>query len=760
MNPSSVRADTSPSESLGALLEDLHHQGPDSQQKLEALGLYKEMFPEHFGRVEEQVLASMGLFYKLQEPTSLYSFLMGRLGQANKTADGAVLTPVQASVRRAIDDNQFVSISAPTSAGKSYSIRDFIATDAGDAVIVVPSRALIAEFIASLRSHFAGDKGVMVMPFVDKIFKQRELRRIFVLTPERAREIFDKSAELDVRVFFFDEAQVSEDAGRGVVFDVLVRRVKNHFPDAKLIFAHPFVENPEAQFAKHGLYGEGSFSKSYSQGAVGKVFVFRHSNENDYYFSPFEEGGSRLTNCAEFSGGFAKFALDGKKSILSYVSKASIYSGKFTEELDGYIRELPPVEAPEALEIIGYIKEMLGADDAGHRSRLISLMQQGVVIHHGSVPLEVRFLIEDFIRGGYARLCFATSTLAQGVNMPFDIVWLSNMRMQGGDEGKRSLSLKNLIGRAGRLSAEEKFDYGYVYTKNPKLLIERIGQEFHLSEESILNSSSDEVSDDVFEVINAIREGTFDDELHMPITRLDRLRSPETMGAMRDVLGLLYPPELSVADALRGRENKASRDDVRDRLHSIYESYLGRSLFDGEASVFKEAVSIMLSTFAGRSFREIAGLRFSRISRRDEKQVDSVAFSQQAAELPDSSLTKSYPLFPHGTKKRDVSYDVVVFDTYDYLDKVISFCLSDVFAASAKVFYDQEKDGRALKFIELLRFGTNDAMHVLMMRYGFLPDQIEDVLPYVLRISEDEIVFRRNVDRAGARLKGLVDWYR
>ncbi|WP_456968984.1 DEAD/DEAH box helicase [Luteibacter sp. HA06] len=364
--------------------------------------------------IEERVLASMGLFYKLQEPTSLYSFLMARMGQANKTADGAVLTPVQASVRQAIDDNQFVSISAPTSAGKSYSIRDFIATDTGDAVIVVPSRALIAEFIATLRSHFAGSKGVMVMPFVDRIFKNRDLRRIFVLTPERAREIFDKHSELNVRVFFFDEAQVSEEAGRGVVFDVLVRRVKTHFPNAKLIFAHPFVENPEAQFAKHGLYGEASFSKSYSQGTVGKVFVFRHSNESDYYFSPFEQGGSRLVNCAEFRGGFAKFALDGEKSILSYVSKASIYSGKFTEELDGYIRNLPHVDAPEALGIIERIKEMLGADDAGHRSRLISLMQQGVVIHHGSVPLEVRFLIEDFIRGGYARLCFATSTLAQG----------------------------------------------------------------------------------------------------------------------------------------------------------------------------------------------------------------------------------------------------------------------------------------------------------------------------------------------------------
>ena len=44
--------------------------------------------------------------------------------------------------------------------------------------------------------------------------------------------------------FFFDEAQVSEEIERGIIFDVVVRRVKKTFSSAKIIFAHPFVENP------------------------------------------------------------------------------------------------------------------------------------------------------------------------------------------------------------------------------------------------------------------------------------------------------------------------------------------------------------------------------------------------------------------------------------------------------------------------------------------------------------------------------------
>ena len=745
-------------ESLSRLLEELHKAGPESQKMLETLSLYKEFCPSDFSHIEGEVIAAMGLFYKIGTPSSLYEFLMARMGEANRTRDDMILTPVQASMRRAIEENRFVSISAPTSAGKSYSIKDFISSGTGDAVIVVPSRALIAEYISSLREYFNNDRSIMIMPFVDMVFTSRNLRRIFVLTPERARDVFENSGVLNIGVFFFDEAQVSEEGRRGVVFDVLVRRVLKEFPTAKLIFAHPFVSNPGAQLIKHDLQGSDSFSRTYPYGAVGKVFVFRHSNSKDYYFSPLHSDGHHLRNCVEFDGGFAKFALGQARSILSYVTKASIYSGRFSSDFDQHIAELPEVDSPDALKIIEEARSILGADDIGHRSKFISLMKKGVVIHHGSVPLEVRFLVERFIREGHARLCFATSTLAQGVNMPFDVVWLNSMRMQGDSDAKRSLSLKNLIGRAGRLSSEQKFDYGYVYTKNPTLLIRHMRGNFVLSEESVVDGDPGPETDDLYEVIAAIQEDSFDDELHMPVARLDRLRGGAVTQALRSALLLLYPSESSGVDGLRGQENARCRALFEQYLRIIYEAYLGRDLLDGERAVFREAISIMLQTFGGRSFREISGLRYSRISRRDSEEA-TVAFSQQASELPDSNLTTPYPLFDGSTRKEDASYDVVVFDTYDYLDKVISFCLSDVFAASAKLYYEVTQDSRALRFIELLRFGTNDPVQVMLMRYGFLPEHLEAVTPYILRISEADIVFRSNVHSAPEDIRNLVSWY-
>ncbi|HCT9978648.1 TPA: DEAD/DEAH box helicase [Pseudomonas aeruginosa] len=753
----SIKNSRDPYVDISNALKILHAEGPAGSDVLETLALYKEFHPEAFFELEEQIISAIGLFYKIKKPSSLYSFLISAVGNLHKEKYGEFLTPVQASVRRAVDKNQFVSISAPTSAGKSYSIRDFIAEQRGDAVIVVPSRALIAEYIKSVRRRFAGDKSVMISAFVDTVYTSRDLRRIFILTPERARDLFTLGAGLDLKVFFFDEAQVSEERGRGVVFDVLVRRVKKNFSDAKVIFAHPFVENPDAQFKKHGISAEKSYARSYTHGTVGKISIYRHSNGKDFYFSPFEEKGHLLRNCVEFDGGFESFAFGGGHSILIYVSKASIYSDEFVKDFEDYIAKFNDVESDEALEIISAVSHMLGADESGHHSKLVALLRKGVVIHHGSVPLEVRFLVEDFIRGGHAKICFATSTLAQGVNMPFDIVWLKSMRIVGGGVSERSLSFKNLIGRAGRLSDEEKFDYGYVFTESPKLYSQRVNEKYSLSDVSVIDSDFDGESPDVKELIDAIRGETFVDEYNLPLTKVERLSDSSVLEACRAVLDLIYKGE-SIRASLSGEDKRPERDRIKNSLQKIFSASIDRGLLPGEEAVFNTAIMIFLLAVGGRTFREIAGIRYSGISRRDEGQVGEAAFAQPANKLPDSNLTRMYSLFS-GVKAKDVSYDAVVFDTYDYMDQVISFSLTDIFSASFKIYGRLTGDSRSEKMIELLRFGTNNVVHMLLMRYGFSPESVAEITPYIRFINEREIVFSEEVNEAPQYIKDMVDWY-
>ncbi|MEQ5400443.1 DEAD/DEAH box helicase [Providencia rettgeri] len=755
LSVNTIKNDPEPKETIGEIIKELHKNGPVNNKVLEKLTYYKEFHTECFAEYEEKIISALGLFYKNTEPSNLYSFILGAIGREYKSRYGEYLTPVQASIRNAVESKKFISISAPTSAGKSFSIKDYINIQTGDSVIVVPSRALIAEYIESLKEYFRDDKDVMISSFVDYVFTARNLRRIFVLTPERTKDLSNFSHKLNVELFFFDEAQVSEEQDRGIIFDVTVRRVQRLFPNAKLIFAHPFVDNPEAQFKKHNIDLSESYSRSYAHNSVGKIFIHKHKNGNDYYFSPYLAKGYQLSKSLKYNGNFEGFAFSGDMSVLVYVSKKSVYNGRFIKKFEKYTNNFREIEDKDALGIINSVENILGADNKEHRSNLVELLKIGVVIHHGSVPLEVRYLIEKFIKGGYARICFATSTLAQGINMPFDIVWLANMRMNGDSEQKRCLAFKNLIGRSGRLSKEKKFDYGYVYTHNAKLLSSRIRTPFKLEEESILESPIS-FDNDNQELINSIIDGNFNEDLNLPASKIDRLKQNNIYKSIKFIFDVIFNGEFG--EKLSGAENKELRESVKLRFLYIYEVSLGRKLFDGELNVFNSAIEIIFHVIAGRSFKEIVGIRYSYISGRDGKSDGMSRFSQPANKLPDSKLVKTYPLFG-SIKSSEVSYDTVVFDTYDYLDTVISFSLTDVFIGALKLYLTDTNDRRANVFIDFLKYGTINNVNIMLMRYGISPEDVAEIAPYVNQISEETIELDPAIYLSDEKILQKVEWY-
>jgi hypothetical protein len=69
----------------------------------------------------------------------------------------------------------------------------------------------------------------------------------------------------------------------------------------------------------------------------------------------------------------------------------------------------------------------------------------------------------------------------------------------------------------------------------------------------------------------------------------------------------------------------------------------------------------------------------------DQKRAISLKFTQPAETLPSSQL-KRYSLFPNESKLPDFQYDILVYDTYDYLDKVLTFSISNSLAAAFNIF--------------------------------------------------------------------------
>src|SRR5690606_27230988 len=118
------------------------------------------------------------------------------------------------------------------------------------------------------------DKAVNILTFIDKINTKHTERNVFIVTPERCRELFKFKEEYQVNTFLFDEAQLSnEDSKRGLYFDSIVRRAQKSFPEATFVFAHPFVANSISHIIIYILYLESSKAVKFKQKNVGQLYL-------------------------------------------------------------------------------------------------------------------------------------------------------------------------------------------------------------------------------------------------------------------------------------------------------------------------------------------------------------------------------------------------------------------------------------------------------------------------------------------------------
>lgn len=731
-------------------------EGPTSTTVLEILSYLCIYAPEYFKSVENEILEMMGVFYKNPRATTLQSVLFNMYGEYIKEKYQVSYTPVQANIVQKIKEYKNFSFSAPTSTGKSYVFRNIIESSKNDIVIIVPSRALINEYYDRVCKLIL-DKTVNVLTFVDLINTKHMKRSVFILTPERAKELFKFKNSLNVEMFLFDEAQLSdEESVRGLYFDSIVRRVQKAFPNAKCIFSHPFISNPDAQLKKNNFDMNQSKSLSYQQKSVGQIF-FAHDNNGYYHFGIDKTVmGQQKVKC-DFDP--LMEAISKGRSILIYTTKASIYNRSVFRKFENYINACPPIKDTRALKLIDQLNHYIGATDSYYRSNMMEMLKRGIVTHHGSLPLQARLILEHFTQQGFCRICFATSTLEQGINMPFDIVYLNTF------QASRTLSMKNLIGRAGRSTSELKFDYGSVIVKTENMSTFRsvMSKEEVMSSVSLLDTDEGEKDVDYKEFKDAINTGEFSDEFNLTYTELNRLKGEEIDDIVKSLLDTMFENgQLISLEVINRDEN--FKLGLYKHFVRLYRHYLNeRELSDGEESVLNTAVKILIWKIHCKTFKDICWRRYAyaacvperreleRLSRDATSTYQKRIYEEKVAQLkakfirgyddlPNINLP-NYGLYEKGTLAKDVDYDRIVFDTYDYLDKLISFKLSDIYYAIFYQYYEKTTDERALRLANYFKYGTDNDREILMLRYGLSFEEIEWLKDYIIDISLEEIVF-------------------
>lgn len=737
--------------------DNLYKNGPTDTIVLEILSYIKMFHPGYFKEYENDILAIMGLYFKNPVPESLEGLIFDLYNQHIQEKWGATYTPVQANILQQMQAKKCFSFSAPTSTGKSFIFRHIVTSSTKDIAVIVPSRALINEYYDRI-SELVNTKKVNVLSFVDQINTKHANRNIFILTPERARELFKNKQWLNIEYILFDEAQLSDEKStRGIYFDSIVRRALGAFPDAKFVFAHPFISNPGAQLKKNSIdFDDNASAVQYKQKNVGQIFYVYDGT--DYFHLGTNKEILGKTKLKTTFDPIAQILNDGG-SVLIYVPKSNILDKSIYQKFAKYLSMCPKIQDAEALKMIENLRKYLGASKGNsnfYNSDMISKLEHGIVTHHGSMPLSARLILEHFTQKGFCRICFATSTLEQGINMPFDAVYIDRF------ESSSSLSVKNLIGRAGRSTLTNKFDIGSVVIRDSSKTALRkvVAKEEPISEISHLDKKDDSIDEKYEEFKKAIKEGTFNDEYNLTNADVEKLKTDQITACIPKLLDMMFDKQDKLIDA---------DDDIqkiREVFHKLYAIYLGRDLEVAEKTVLSHAIKIMLWKVAGRTFRNICQYRYAFAAsvneRRKYPDKENSIYAQYIPgyhELPNKKLPK-YPLFSTEILAKDVDYDLIIYDTYDYLDKLIGFKLSDIFYAIFCEYHAKSKDERSLKLAKYIKYGTISEDEIWLLRYGFDFEDIEWIKPCITSIDKTEIVFNDKVSTLSEERLKRIDRFR
>ena len=179
------------SELIKEILFDFHKNGPVSNSHLETLSFLKKYNSESFKAYEGKLMFLMGLFYKTSEPNSFLEAIYNAYAKTIIEETGHNFTPVQADAYNSIKKYTNFSFSAPTSAGKSYLFQELIKETKGDIIIVLPSRALLSEYLIKVKKLVSNE--TLVLQFIEIVNTKRTRNRIYIITQKEEKSFLKTS---------------------------------------------------------------------------------------------------------------------------------------------------------------------------------------------------------------------------------------------------------------------------------------------------------------------------------------------------------------------------------------------------------------------------------------------------------------------------------------------------------------------------------------------------------------------------------------
>ncbi|MFA6132812.1 MAG: DEAD/DEAH box helicase [Phycisphaerae bacterium] len=369
-----------------------------------------------------------------------------------------------------------LSISAPTSAGKSFIVRKWLQHLYCDgkirvAVYVVPTRALIQQvhfdLLEDFRHNQLSDVHILTMPFA----APPDRRCVYVLTQERLHILLNHSpSNLNIDLFIVDEAQKVGDDARGVLLEQVIDQVQHSCPRARCIYISPMSANPSALMtaadkacgAQEVSFEEVTVNQNLllaSETSVPRQWQLDLRTKDKALplgtillkYSP-AQVSKRLPFIAHALGG-------DEGGNLIYVNIPSD-AEKVARQLADLIGADAPSPCTELEQLTRLVKTAIHKDYV-----LADVLPYGIAFHYGNIPQLIRNEVESLFKAGIIKYLVCTSTLIEGVNLPAKSLFLRAPK-RGRTKDMTEADFWNLAGRAGRLGKEFQ---GNIICVDPRL---------------------------------------------------------------------------------------------------------------------------------------------------------------------------------------------------------------------------------------------------------------------------------------------------
>lgn len=365
--------------------------------------------------------------------------------------------------------NYNTAISAPTSAGKSFIIQNyirqnFLKKDPFYVVYIVPTRALISQVSEDFKKILGNDISINTA-FIENENEEKAQftnKEIFILTPERTLKLMQYSYENEFSpdLIFIDEVQnVEDDGNRGFLMEYLVNEIETNWVKSRKVIAGPFLNNPDALLKLMFKEVSENLKTMFSPVFQLKISLKPSENSNSIEAKIFFR--ENLINRVEVPLNFdyRKEVLNNKlkttiKLLIRFGEKSKniIYLPRtdYAENFSNYLTVAKSQKdkeyelSNEIIELIELIKEELHPD-----YYLIDALRIKSAFHHGKLPEIVRGELEYLFANGYLDNIICTSTLVEGVNLPAEKVFIPYPKKDTNDLSK--FEFGNIVGRAGRI---------------------------------------------------------------------------------------------------------------------------------------------------------------------------------------------------------------------------------------------------------------------------------------------------------------------